>query len=176
MSSQATAIARPNWLVLGLVSIGSLTCFICLFLAVGHTLKRWNANETLTDDEGWMLYVGIPVFLAMLVVFLLTLRKPSRIEAINQRSFHLRSLFGGSMVVNTDALLGYSACYAPSQGKDWQGIVLYLKNGRHVELNDMSMKPLQRFVDLLNSSGIAYLGTEISWYPLMKWRYKFDPK
>jgi hypothetical protein len=31
-------------------------------------------------------------------------------------------------------------------------------------------------VDILVSSNIRHLGSEISWYPLMKWSYKFDPK
>jgi hypothetical protein len=176
MTISSRPITRPNWIGIGLSILGICIWSILLFATLRMSVFKWRSGETLSSDEGLMLCIGAPIYLIMLIVSLMLLMKPFGVDLINDRSFRLRAPLAKTMVIDAEGIYGYSACYALSIGKDWQGIVLYLKNGRHIELNDFSMKSLQSMVDILVSSNIRHLGSEISWYPLMKWSYKFDPK
>lgn len=92
----------------------------------------------------------------------------------------LQTFFGQKRTLSLAEIAGFSTCSLPWWLQlRWggEGLALYLTNGSHVQLNEISLNDISLLRAMLQHSSLRYLGKERCWlYPMVKTKFKFDPK
>jgi hypothetical protein len=159
--------------------------------ALGIELNQWGiffGTETgapLNPSQTRNLQFGL--FLAFLfygyfctLIWLFLFVRYSRGKVNEDGTLMLRPFIGKERHIRFEEITGFSECSMPrwfSIRWGGNGIVLYLKNTRHIQLNEKSLLPIEALIFHLEEKGVRCLGSERCWfYPFVKTKYKFDPK
>jgi len=150
---------------------GILLCGV-LFMVMLWALFN---DHSATALQVGIMFIPLAGFLVLfMMVAILSFRTVRRIE-VNPDSITLIRWMNSRTRIQQDSIKGFSACAWRYSSEWWssQGIVLYTVEGSH-EIMDHSIGDLQGLVDLLNASGVPYIGEELVWYPYLSKRHRFD--
>lgn len=155
----------PNywWLIpMGIASImlGSIT----IRLLLTFTLESFAVGSLL------LFLLVLPT--AVSVFF----RPISLVLEPQHRVINSSTLLGAKRSIRVDDLVGFSAGEPTLAYMNYKSRILYHADGRHTDLSEFTLKSIDNLEAFLQRSGVPYLGMESSFFPLCKFKYRFDPK
>jgi hypothetical protein len=87
----------------------------------------------------------------------------------------LNSIIGKPAIINASEIVGYSNLHLMNSSR--RNVLLYMQDGRRIPLTGFLLASPERVENHLKALGVGHLGEESSiFFPLPKWRYKFDLK
>ena len=70
--------------------------------------------------------------------------------------------------------MGYSNSLVHTKHKNYETVIIYLKDGRIIEVSEYTLKSIDQLKKYLNDSSIKSLGYEFTIFPFNKWKYKYS--
>ena len=138
-----------------------------------------NAMSRPSGESHIFLLIFFICFVIVLVLFLvigLFFRPISvGIDTINNLIF-IKYLGAKTRQIQPTDIKGYSTTLLWSQGKNYEGLLLYLSDNSKIELTDFNIKTYVPVQEYLVTSQVTYYGHEQSWFPFRPFRYKYQNK
>lgn len=120
----------------------------------------------------------VVMFLCRLVWLALFVRISRVGYIVREGLIFLQPFFGKKRTLSLEEISGFSQCPLPWWLQfRWggEGLALYLVDGTHIQLNEISFNNISLLTSMLRHSDVKYLGAERCWfYPFAKRKFRFD--
>jgi hypothetical protein len=153
-------ISNPNWWwIIMMIAIG-VPCTVLIAI-------------TLIRSPVWVEGL-IPLVIVFLPALWMAFFHICSID-VEGSGLRLNSIIGKSIIISASEIAGFSNLHLMNSSR--RNVLLYMKDGRHIPLTGFLLATPDRVENHLKFLGIDHLGEESSiFFPMPKWRYKFDTK
>jgi hypothetical protein len=131
-------------------------------------LKRFLLGHFEYSNLKWVFLFAILIFLYFLIVVVLSLFGIIGVNLDEKHKIISVKYFLRTEIFNIEDIEGYVVTYFKTRWKEYEGIILKLKNGRSVELSEYNLESLYDFNQYLIKNGVVDLGKKKSWFPFKR--------
>ena len=168
--SKSIVHIQPNWFNITYC----WTFFLGLLVTtIASIVLSVNAQSDMA--EILMLVLGTSLMIMLTQFAWIVFRHPYRISMDNVTGELVGArLIGKAVRFNVAALKGYSRASVWMNEENHRNLILYFRDGRKLELSELIVRPIELLSIFLRKRGIDELGTETSWFPFQKLKYRYQ--
>jgi hypothetical protein len=143
----------------------------CLILLTGFTPFEVAGIHKEGEDYGIFFFVGILIILLPELYIKLFLKPVSAV--LMETEIVVKHYHGTIKQIKLNEIKGYSATEEQTNYGMKRGVLLYLKNGKHVDFTEINIKDIAPLANYLNINNVLNYGSE-KLRPWFSSKYKYN--